>query len=178
VDDPRLKHVASHREWKCRGGNPEIVDFGIALDRSTRRLTWGGLSPRMGTPDYMAPEQIRGDRGDERVDIYALGLILYELLTGAVPHSAPTLSKMMKARTIDEPRALTSALPTLDPQLAAVVTCAIARRPSDRFSDAKEMLAALRTPATMVARSAVSGPRRRGSGIGVLLSWMKWLRPL
>ncbi len=58
------------------------MDFGIALDESARRLTWSGLSSTIGTPDYMAPEQVSGRRGDARTDIYALGTILYEMLTG------------------------------------------------------------------------------------------------
>ena len=63
------------------------MDFGIALDESARRLTWSGLSSTIGTPDYMAPEQVSGRRGDVRTDIYALGTILYEMLTGQLPYS-------------------------------------------------------------------------------------------
>ena len=59
------------------------MDFGIALDESARRLTWSGLSSTIGTPDYMAPEQVSGRRGDVRTDIYSLGTILYEMLTAA-----------------------------------------------------------------------------------------------
>ena len=55
------------------GGQIKIMDFGIALDESARRLTWSGLSSTIGTPDYMAPEQVSGRRGDARTDIYALG---------------------------------------------------------------------------------------------------------
>ena len=61
------------------------MDFGIALDESARRLTWSGLSSTIGTPDYMAPEQVSGRRGDARTDIYALGTMLYEMLTGNLP---------------------------------------------------------------------------------------------
>ena len=66
-------------------GKLKIMDFGIALDESARRLTWSGLSTTIGTPDYMAPEQVSGRRGDARTDIYALGTILYEMLTGELP---------------------------------------------------------------------------------------------
>jgi serine/threonine-protein kinase len=148
-------------------GNPKIVDFGIALDRASRRLTWGGLSPRLGTPDYMAPEQIRGDRGDERVDIYALGLVLYELLAGVVPHRATTVSRMMKARTGCEPLDLTSVVPGLDPNVACVVMRALARRPSHRFADAGEMLTALRDPGAMVRPEMPSTSGAGGIGAGV-----------
>ena len=70
-------------------GQVKIMDFGIALDESARRLTWSGLSSTIGTPDYMAPEQVSGRRGDARTDIYALGTMLYEMLTGELPYSGP-----------------------------------------------------------------------------------------
>ena len=68
-------------------GQVKLMDFGIALDESARRLTWSGLSSTIGTPDYMAPEQVSGRRGDVRTDIYAMGTILYEMLTGDLPYA-------------------------------------------------------------------------------------------
>ena len=70
------------------GGRIKLLDFGIALDESARRLTWTGLSSTMGTPDYMAPEQVNGRRGDVRTDVYAVGVILYEMLTAELPITA------------------------------------------------------------------------------------------
>ena len=66
-------------------GKVKLMDFGIALDESARRLTWSGLSTTIGTPDYMAPEQVSGRHGDARTDVYALGTMLYEMLTGNLP---------------------------------------------------------------------------------------------
>src|SRR5262249_20018527 len=66
-------------------GGVKLLDFGIALDASQRRIDWSGLSQTVGTPDYMAPEQVRGRPGDARTDLYALGAILYEALAGTVP---------------------------------------------------------------------------------------------
>src|SRR5262249_58724639 len=69
-------------------GGVKLLDFGIALDASQRRIDWSGLSQTVGTPDYMAPEQVRGRPGDARTDLYALGAILYEALAGTVPAPA------------------------------------------------------------------------------------------
>ncbi len=72
-------HQIVHRDLKpqnimlCNDGSLRIMDFGIAKAGASRRITFGGFSPTMGTPDYMAPEQVKGQRGDERTDIYSLG---------------------------------------------------------------------------------------------------------
>src|SRR6476619_1682371 len=64
----------------------KVMDFGIAFVEGARRVTWGQMSAQVGTPDYMAPEQIKGNRGDQRTDIYALGMMLYECLAGRLPY--------------------------------------------------------------------------------------------
>src|SRR6267154_4332018 len=61
------------------------IDFGIAANAGSRRLTFAKLTQAMGTPDYISPEQVKGKRGDARSDIYALGIMFYEMLTGKVP---------------------------------------------------------------------------------------------
>ena len=134
-----------------REGRVKIVDFGIAMDRSARRLTWAGLSSKLGTPDYMAPERIRGRRGDGRADTYALGVILYEMLTGVMPHEAPTVLELMKTKAKKPPRDLSEVAPHLESKLASVVMRAIARHPSDRFASAKDMLTALRDPLSLAS---------------------------
>ena len=60
----------------------KLIDFGIAGNEGSRRLTFANLSNVMGTPDYISPEQVKGKRGDGRSDIYAMGVMLYEMLTG------------------------------------------------------------------------------------------------
>ena len=124
----------------------KIMDFGIALDEEARRLTWSGLSSTIGTPDYMAPEQVSGRRGDARTDIYALGTILYEMLTGELPYSSDNVYNMMRAKTSEDPRPPTQYQPDLDPHLEEIILHAIERVPRDRYASAADMLHDLEHP--------------------------------
>ena len=63
-------------------GQPVIIDFGLALTKKSHRVTYANLTATAGTPEYMAPEQVEGQRGDARTDIYALGIILFEMREG------------------------------------------------------------------------------------------------
>ena len=159
-----------HRDLKpenillTAAGQVKIVDFGIALDKSSRRLTWVGLSNTIGTPDYIAPEQIGGRRGDVRTDIYALGTILYEMLTGNLPFSGPNALAVMRAKTSEEPRLLTYFVPGIDGHVEAMVLKAIERQPRDRHQNAAELLADLRNPSAVPLRDPTAR-RRRGSGL-------------
>ena len=128
-------------------GRVKLLDFGIALLGSARRLTWHGFSTPVGTPDYMAPEQARGRRGDERSDVYAVGTLLYEATTGALPFEAGEPLVLLRAKASEEPRLPSYFLPGFDPSLQAVIMKAIARQPRDRFASASALLAALRDPA-------------------------------
>ena len=67
----------------------KLIDFGIAGDTAARRLTYANFTTTLGTPDYISPEQVKGKRGDGRTDIYSMGVILYEMLTGKLPSPAP-----------------------------------------------------------------------------------------
>jgi len=124
----------------------KIMDFGIALDESARRLTWSGLSSTIGTPDYMAPEQVNGRRGDVRTDIYALGTILYEMLTGELPFAGENVYNVMKAKTNEDPQPPTRYRPDLDPHLEEIILHAIERQPRDRYGSAAELLEDLKDP--------------------------------
>ena len=134
-------------------GRVKLLDFGIALDESARRLTWFGLSNTVGTPDYMAPEQVGGRRGDDRTDIYALGTILYEMLTGELPYSGANVHSLMQAKQNDDPRAPSQIVPGIDPQEEEIVMHAIERSPRYRYASAKEMLEELRDPTKVKPRS-------------------------
>jgi serine/threonine-protein kinase len=141
-----------HRDLKpenilvTASGDVKIMDFGIALDESARRLTWSGLSTTVGTPDYMAPEQVQGKRGDVRTDIYALGTILYEMLVGELPYSAPNVYGVMRAKTSADPQPPSRYDPSIDPHLEEIVLHAIERRPAARYPSAEAMLKDLEHP--------------------------------
>ena len=138
-------------------GRVKIMDFGIALDESARRLTWSGLSSTIGTPDYMAPEQVSGRRGDARTDIYALGTILYEMLTTSLPYSGENVYSVMRAKTNEDPQPPSAFRPDLDPHLEEIILRAIERQPRNRYATAGEMLEDLRDP----PRVQVSGRATR-----------------
>ena len=133
-------------------GGVKLLDFGIALDEAARRLTWFGLSSTLGTPDYMAPEQVNGRRGDVRTDIYALGTILYEMLTGSVPFQRGTAQAILKAKAAEDPPPPRSRVSTLDPKIEEIVMHALERDPRDRYQRASELLADLEDPSRVVPR--------------------------
>ncbi len=134
-------------------GRTKVMDFGIALDESARRLTWSGLSSTIGTPDYMAPEQVSGRRGDVRTDIYSLGVILYEMLTGHLPYSGPNVYTVMRSKTSEDPQPPSAFNPDIDPQLQEIILHAIERNPRDRYASAAEMLEDLRNPSQVVLKN-------------------------
>lgn len=144
-----------HRDLKpanvmvCDDGSIRIMDFGIAKAQALRRITFGGFSPTMGTPDYMAPEQVKGKRGDGRTDIYSLGAMLYEMVTGRVPFEAPNAYMVMNARLIGDPRAPRRINPDISPEVEEIILHAMERDPVDRYASAAEMKAELDAPATV-----------------------------
>jgi serine/threonine-protein kinase len=127
----------------CNDGSIRIMDFGIAKSLKMRRLTFVGFSPSMGTPDYMAPEQVKGSRGDERTDIYALGAILYEMCTGSTPFEGESPYAVMNARLTGDPVAPRKINPKLTPALEEIILHAMERHPADRFPSAAAMKAEL-----------------------------------
>jgi len=145
-------------------GAVKIIDFGIALFQAERRMTWAGLSSTIGTPDYMAPEQIRGRRGDARTDVYALGMLLYELLTAHLPYDGPNARALMRAKTSEEPRSPSYWVPGFDPHLEAIILRALERDPRNRYAGAAEMLRDLKDPSAVPPRDPETGDRRRRAG--------------
>ena len=138
-----------HRDLKpqnimvCDDGSIRILDFGIAKAAQMRRLTFAGFSPTMGTPDYMAPEQVNGRRGDQRTDIYSLGAILYEMVTGKVPFEGESPYVVMNVRTTGDPVAPRQINDRLTPVIEEIVLHALARNPDERYASAAQMKAEL-----------------------------------
>ena len=132
-----------------------LSDFGITkLISAGRTLTSAGQI--IGTIDYIAPEQIQGKPVDGRADLYALGCVLYECLTGVVPYPREETSALMWAHMHDATPSVTALRPDLPPQIDAVVAKAIAKQPEDRYSTCRELAMALRVLEANPARSEVS----------------------
>ncbi|MCA9631940.1 MAG: protein kinase [Myxococcales bacterium] len=131
----------------------KIVDFGIAQLRTNeeaekqqptrRRLTKTGMI--FGTPEYMSPEQAAGKKADQRVDIYATGIILYEMFTGAVPFTGETFMAVLAAHLNDDPPPMRMIAPDLQisQELEQVIMRALAKKPEERFQSMNEMAQAL-----------------------------------
>lgn len=116
----------------------KLIDFGIASKEGSRRLTFAGFSQTLGTPDYISPEQVKGKRGDQRSDIYATGVMLYEMLAGRTPFSGPSPLAIMNDRLINHPYPPREANPEITPQLQEVIYRALERDPRNRYPDAHE----------------------------------------
>ncbi|HUO61511.1 MAG TPA: serine/threonine-protein kinase, partial [Candidatus Acidoferrales bacterium] len=116
----------------------KIIDFGIAGDSAARRITFTKITDAMGTPDYISPEQVKGNRGDGRSDIYAVGIMLYEMLTGKVPFTGNNAFVIMNDRLLNDPIPPRVANPDLSPQLQEVLYRALERDPRNRYLTAQE----------------------------------------
>jgi serine/threonine-protein kinase len=122
-------------------GVVKVMDFGIARIAGSEHLTSDGLA--MGTPAYMAPEQILGHETDSRSDIYAMGIVLYSLWTGRPPFSAETPIAIAHKQVTDLPTPVNVVRPNLPMWCDAVLARALAKEPADRFQTAQEFRAAL-----------------------------------
>ncbi len=116
----------------------KLIDFGIAGKEGARRLTFAKLSQVMGTPDYISPEQVKGKRGDGRSDIYAVGIMLYEMLSGKTPFSGPNPMAIMNDRMVNNPVPPREANPEITPAQQEVIYRALEREPANRYSTASE----------------------------------------
>ena len=134
----------------CVDGSLRVIDFGIA------RLTQGAFSGHVGTPEYMAPEQVKGKRGDARTDLYALGATLYEMITARRPFDTLPEDDRMNARLVGDPVAPSRYVPGLSPEVEEIILRALARRPADRYPSAAAMKADLVAPERVVVTGLAS----------------------
>ena len=148
LDEAHSKGIV-HRDIKPsnilfdKRGNPYISDFGIAKLTQAQSGSVTG-SAIIGTPAYMAPEQAQGDEVDGRADIYALGIILFEMLTGKQPYEADTPMAVAIKHITDPVPHIRQRNPKLPEGMETIIQKAMAKKKADRFSTAVEMTAALR----------------------------------
>jgi len=148
-----------HRDLKpdnilvTASGRAKVLDFGIA---KLARALPGQLGPRtrtgavLGTPEYMAPEQISGGHVDARTDIYAAGVVLFEAMTGRRPFDGDSDFEVMRAHVDHAPPSARALRPEIPDELANVIACALAKRPSERFANATAMANALYGVSTLL----------------------------
>jgi serine/threonine-protein kinase len=140
-------HEVVHRDLKpanvhlLPGGKVKIMDFGLARMSGSDMTSTGTV---MGTPHYMSPEQVRGARADARSDIFAMGCVFYEMLTGRKPFDAESMHAVLFKVMQEEPAPALELAPGLPPVLVQVVDKALAKDPAERFQSAGDMLTALR----------------------------------
>jgi serine/threonine-protein kinase len=169
-----------HRDVKpnnvlmSRDGRPLLTDFGIAKAlHESAGLTRTGMS--IGTPEYMAPEQIQGQKVDGRTDIYALGIVLYEMLVGWAPFGATTPVAALYKQVNEPPPPLRQANINVPTWLEAVVNKALAKSPAERYQNASDFAEALRqrrapgkvptpVPATAPRETPSPEPKRKKRG--------------
>jgi hypothetical protein len=138
-------------------GRLKILDFGLAIMESAAVRAVAG-SPItqpgaiMGTPAYMAPEQLNGGKVDARTDVFALGVLLYEYATGTHPFEAPTPLARVARLLETDPAPIQGLRPDLPPQLVSVITRSLRKTPEERFASAAELAVALSRDADQLSR--------------------------
>jgi len=149
-------HGVVHRDIKpdnvmLSGRHALVTDFGVAraVSEATGRSTITTMGVALGTPAYMAPEQASADpHVDHRADIYALGVVAYELLAGRVPFTGATPQQVLASHVTETPDPVSRHRPGVSEDLERVVMRCLAKRPADRWQNAGELLAALEPLAT------------------------------
>ena len=171
-------HGVYHRDLKPENiivdshGKIHIVDFGIALLQGARRVTWQNLSDALGTPDYMAPVQIQGKRGATRTDLYALGIILYEMQTGSVPFHGDNALAVMHQHLTATPPLPRQSNPEIPPNLEAIIMKAVRKNPKERYQSAGAFLADIKNYQEQDVSQFPHGPEQVG---GMVTNRQIWI---
>ena len=174
-------HGVVHRDLKPENimvdadDHLRLIDFGIASKAGSRRLTFGKFSRTRGTPEYVSPEHVKGKRGDARSDVYSVGVMLYEMLTGETPFpsSDPLVALNAKLRT--DPPSPREIVPELSPALEQIVLRALQRNPLHRYDNAGELLWDLEhqdQPAAAESARNRSLPRHSAAAKGRVLPYV------
>ena len=170
-----------HRDIKpgnimcCNDGSIRVLDFGLAITPTQKKVAPSGLAGDIGTLVYMAPEQARGKRGDARVDVYALGSILYEMATGHRPFPMEDQEEAAMARVTGDPPAPCQLNPEIAPELEEIILRAVARQPEQRYPNCEAFKKDLEDPhkvcvTGLATRLTPPRPYRPLLGLGI-----KWL---
>jgi eukaryotic-like serine/threonine-protein kinase len=152
------RHGVIHRDLKSQNiivnehGELKIIDFGLATSIHQQGMTATGLI--LGTPEYMAPEQVSGKKADERADIYSFGIILYEIFTGRVPFTGDTAIAIGFQQMREDPRPPREINPQISSELERIILKALKKEPASRYSSVAEM----RTDLESAFQKSVASP--------------------
>ncbi len=137
------RHGVVHRDVKpgnllrAREGEVKLADFGIA--KATEQSSITQVGSVLGTAAYLAPEQARGEEAGPRADLYALGVVAYQLISGRLPYEATSLTELALKQQHEEPAMLDTLVAAVGPELADAIAIALALDPRDRYQTAREM---------------------------------------
>jgi serine/threonine protein kinase len=157
------RHGVVHRDVKPgnllrgREGDVKLADFGIA--KATEQSSITQVGSVLGTAAYLAPEQARGEEAGARADLYALGVVTYQLISGRLPYEASSLTELALKQQQETPPLLDTLVAAVTPQLAEAVAISLALDPEDRYQTAREMGRALSDGADGIAPAARPGAR-------------------
>ncbi len=157
------RHGVVHRDVKpgnllrAREGEVKLADFGIA--KATEQSSITQVGSVLGTAAYLAPEQARGEEAGPRADLYALGVVTYQLISGRLPYEASSLTELALKQQQESPPMLDTLVAAVSPQLAEAVAISLALDPEDRYQTAREMGRALSDGADGIAPAVRPGAR-------------------
>jgi serine/threonine protein kinase len=169
-----------HRDLKpnnimmCSDGSIRVMDLGLAKSDDRRQITVPRLSGAMGTPDFMAPEQVEGTSAGGQTDLYSLGAMLYLMVTGRMPFSGSDPFSVMHARVVGDPAAPRTINPAISPSLEEIILHAMARRPEARYASIQDLKRDLQSPELVI-------PTGRAENLVPPSAWkLRWrrLRPV
>ncbi len=172
------RHGVVHRDVKpgnllrSRDGEVKLADFGIA--KATEQSSITQVGSVLGTAAYLAPEQARGEEAGPRADLYALGVVTYQLISGRLPYEAASLTELALKQQQEEPAMLDTLVAAVTPELAEAVALALALDPRDRYESAREMGRAISDGALGISpgehRAPARGARHATEATSVLAS--------